>query len=131
MAFCCSYCGIASAEQAGTDQELYPSGLTIIQLPCAGRIDVRTLLRTFREGADAVVVVGCLEGNCNFQYGNLEARKKVQQVQAILSQLGIEAERLEMFNIASNQGHRFAQMARDMDQRAERLGALAGRKVRR
>jgi coenzyme F420-reducing hydrogenase delta subunit len=81
--------------------------LAVLRLPCAGRVDARLLLRTLREGADRVLVVGCLEGNCQHESGCFEARKRVEQARLILKQMGIDQERVRMVNIASNEDWRF------------------------
>ena len=122
MAFCCSYCGYSSADLAGRQRRDYSPEVMIIRLPCTGRIDVIHLLRAFRHGADGVMVVGCLEGNCHFTNGNLEARKRVDQVRSILGSVGLEEERVEMYNLASNQGWRFPKIVEEMRARIEELG---------
>jgi len=131
VALVCSYCGYSSADMAGATGQRYPADVVPVRVPCTGRIDIRHILSAFRNGADAVMVVGCLEGNCNFQYGNIEARKRVEQARSILAQLGIEPERVEMFNIASNQGWKYAEAAKEMTVRVQRLGpGPLGRKDR-
>ncbi|QLH74604.1 MAG: hydrogenase iron-sulfur subunit [Methanomassiliicoccales archaeon] len=109
---------------AGATCQEYPSSVIPVRVPCTGRVDVKHIIKAFRDGADAVMVVGCLEGNCNYQFGNIEARKRVEQARELLSQLGIDGERVEMFNIASNQGWRFAEAAREMASRVSRLGPV-------
>jgi F420-non-reducing hydrogenase iron-sulfur subunit len=100
----------------------YPSNIKIIQLPCTGRIDIIHLLNAVENGADGVYVAGCLEGECHFIRGNLKARKKVEYVKKTLTELGIEPERVEMFNLSSAQGARFAQIADEMVDRIRQLG---------
>jgi F420-non-reducing hydrogenase iron-sulfur subunit len=130
IALTCSYCGYSAADLVGTMGKGYGPDVLIIRLPCAGRLDVKHVLRAFREGADAVLVIGCLEGNCNFQYGNIEARKRVVQARKLLEQVGIEPERLEMVNLASNQAWRFLGAVREMEERLERIGQSPINKVR-
>ena len=89
------------------------------------------ILRAFREGADAVLVVGCLEGNCKYQYGNIEARKRVTLAKSLLQSAGLEPERLEMFNLASNQDWRFVEAVEEMVSRVDRLGPNPIGKVRK
>jgi F420-non-reducing hydrogenase iron-sulfur subunit len=130
IAMTCSYCGYSAADLAGDMGQGYSPDVLIIRLPCTGRLDVKHVLRAFREGADAVLVVGCLEGNCNFQYGNIEARKRIVQSKQILVQVGIEPERLEMVNLASNQAWRFVEAVKEMEGRLERMGQSPINKVR-
>jgi coenzyme F420-reducing hydrogenase delta subunit len=94
----------------------------LIEMPCTGRVDTVHVLKAFREGADAVFVAGCLEGNCRYQYGNIEARKRVTSARSLLQAIGLESERLEMFNLASNQEWKFVEIVQEMVSRVERLG---------
>ncbi len=107
----------------------YPSNIKIIQLPCTGRIDIIHLLNAVENGADGVYVAGCLEGECHFVQGNLKARKKVEYVKKTLTELGIEPERVEMFNLSSAQGARFAEIANEMVDRIRQLGPTPVKKV--
>ncbi|KIX11869.1 methyl-viologen-reducing hydrogenase subunit delta [Dethiosulfatarculus sandiegensis] len=100
----------------------YPTNVRVIQLPCSGRVDILHLLRAFEDGADGVYVAGCMEGDCHFLTGNLKARRKVEFVKKILEALDIEPERLEMFNMSSAEGPRFAQVAREFTETIRQLG---------
>jgi coenzyme F420-reducing hydrogenase delta subunit len=100
----------------------YPANVKVIQVPCSGRVDILHLLRAFEDGADGVYVAGCLEGECHFLTGNLKAKRRVQYVKKALKELGIEPERVEMFNLSSGQGPRFAEIAREMVERVKGLG---------
>ncbi|OPY33075.1 MAG: F420-non-reducing hydrogenase iron-sulfur subunit D [Methanomassiliicoccales archaeon PtaU1.Bin124] len=131
VALTCSFCGYAATDLAGLQGMKYSSDVTIIRLPCTGRLDVKHVLQAVRMGADGVLVVGCLEGNCNYQYGNLEARKRVEQAKGIMKEIGLEPERVEMVNLASNQPWRFVQAVEDMYVKVERMGPSPLNKVRR
>ena len=58
-------------------------------------------MRAFENGADGVLVAGCLEGGCHFIDGNLFAKKRVNSIKDILEEIGIEKERLRMVNISA------------------------------
>ena len=100
----------------------YPSDVKIIQVPCSGRVDILHLLRAIEDGADGVFVAGCLEGECHYISGNLKAKKRVQYVKKVLEELDLEPERVEMFNLSSGEGPRFAEIAREMAERIKGLG---------
>ncbi len=100
----------------------YPSEIKIIQLPCTGRVDIIHLLNAFEDGADGVYVAGCLEGECHYISGNLKARRKVEYVQKTLKELGVEPERMQMYNLSSAQGARFAEIANEMVEKIRELG---------
>ena len=100
----------------------YPPDLKLILMPCTGRVDILHLLKAFEAGADVVVVVGCLEGECHYLMGNIRARKRVNKVKKDFEAMGMEPERIEMFNLSSSEGPRFAAIAREMVERAYKLG---------
>jgi coenzyme F420-reducing hydrogenase delta subunit len=100
----------------------YSADIKVIQVPCTGRVDILHLLNAIEDGADGVYVAGCLEGECHFIEGNLKARKKVEYVKKILTELGIEPERIQMYNLSSAQGARFAEIANEMGDKIKALG---------
>ena len=122
VAFCCQFCAYKAADLAGSLRLQYPPELRIIQVPCTGRLDMVEVLHAFEEGADGVATLGCLPGDCHFLQGNLRARRRVERVQALLAEAGLEAERLEMFNLSSAMGGKFAEYATQMAERIRRLG---------
>ncbi len=100
----------------------YPADIKVIQVPCTGRVDILHLLNAIEDGADGVYVAGCLEGECHYLTGNLKARRKVEYVQKTLKELGIEPERVQMYNLSSAQGARFAEIANGMADAIKKLG---------
>jgi coenzyme F420-reducing hydrogenase delta subunit len=100
----------------------YPSNIKVIQVPCSGRVDIIHLLKAIEDGADGVYIAGCLEGECHFLTGNLKARKRVNYVKKVLEELGIEPERVEMYNLSAGEGPRFVEIAREMEERIRELG---------
>ena len=122
IAFCCRYCAYAAADLAGSMRLHYPSNVKVSLVPCTGRIDIVHLLKAIEDGADGVYVAGCMEGDCHFVSGNLKARKRVAYVKRILAELGIEPQRVEMFNLSSAMGPRFAEIANEMTENIRKLG---------
>lgn len=100
----------------------YPSNIKVIQVPCTGRVDIIHLLKAIEDGADGVYVAGCLDGECHFISGNFKAKKRVQYVKKVLEEVGIEPERVEMFNLSAGEGTRFAEIANEMYNRIKELG---------
>jgi F420-non-reducing hydrogenase iron-sulfur subunit len=131
IGFVCRDGALEAAERASSKGSVHPSSVTLVELPCTGRVDVVHLLRALREGADAVFVAGCLEGNCKYQYGNIEARKRVTLAKSLIQSAGLEPERLEMFNLSSNQDWRFVEIVEEMVSRVDRLGPNPIGKVRK
>lgn len=122
LAICCKYCAYAAADLAGSMRLSYPTNIRIVQVPCTGRVDVIHLLNAVQDGADGVYVAGCLEGECHFVGGNLKARSRVNRVKQILEEIGLEPERIEMYNLSSAMGLRFAEIAEKMTVKIRGLG---------
>ena len=100
----------------------YPANINIIRVPCTGKVDVIHLLRAFQKGADGVYVVGCLEGACHYNEGNFRARERVEHVRLLLEEVGIEADRVRMYNLTSGEGPTFATYATEMTEHIRSLG---------
>jgi len=54
-----------------------PANVKIVRVPCSGRISPELVLRTFREGADGVMVLGCHIGDCHYSTGNHRTAKRM------------------------------------------------------
>jgi coenzyme F420-reducing hydrogenase delta subunit len=108
----------------------YPPFIKVIKVPCTGRVDILTILKAFEAGMDGVYLAGCLEGECHFLKGNLRARKRVAYAKTLLQEVGIEPERLEMYNLSSAQGQRFAAIANEMANQIRALGPSPIKKAR-
>ena len=122
IAFCCHYCAYAAADLAGSARIQYAPNVKIIRLPCSGKLDVLHLLHAFEMGADGVYIAACLEGGCHFLQGNLRAKKRVAYAKQLLKEVGIEDERLEMYNMSSAMGGEFAKVADEMTEKIRNLG---------
>jgi F420-non-reducing hydrogenase iron-sulfur subunit len=122
VAFCCRHCAYAAADLAGSGRQAYSTAIKVIELPCTGRIEIINVLHAFENGADGVLVAGCLEGKCHFIKGNLHARQRVGQVRKLLDDIGLEHERARMINISAAMGVQFAQLANEHVETIRKLG---------
>jgi coenzyme F420-reducing hydrogenase delta subunit len=111
IAFCCQYCAYSAADMAGSMRLQYPPNVEIVLIPCTGRFDMIFALKAFENGADGVYVAGCLEGTCHFLDGNIRAKKRVNYLRKELATLGVEEDRLRMYNLSASQGPRFVEFA--------------------
>jgi len=100
----------------------YPPNIKIVRVPCTGKVDVIHILRALEKGADGACVIGCLEGECHYNSGNLMAKRRVDQARKILDTIGIGGERARMFNLSSSEGPRFAQYATEFTEEIRQLG---------
>jgi len=122
IVFACHYCAYAAADLAGSMRLQYPTNIRMIKLPCTGKLEIIHLLKALEAGADGVYAAGCMEGECHYLKGNLWARKRVENAKTLLVELGIQPERVEMYNMSSAMGARFAEVANEFTERIRQLG---------
>ena len=80
------------------------------------------ILRAMEKGADGACVIGCLEGECHFNSGNLMAKRRVAQASQILDTIGVGGERAKMYNLSSSEGPLFAKYATEFTELVKELG---------
>jgi coenzyme F420-reducing hydrogenase delta subunit len=115
VAFCCRECAYAAADAAATARTPLPSSVRVVLIPCTGRASPLHLLQTLSEGADGVMIAGCLEGQCHYREGNLFAADRVLLAQRLLESVSVEPQRVRMFNMSAGEPHKFAAAVREMD----------------
>ncbi|MEM3356207.1 MAG: hydrogenase iron-sulfur subunit, partial [Candidatus Bathyarchaeia archaeon] len=124
LAFCCSECGHAAVDSSGMAMMKYPANVRVMKVPCTGIVQVQQILEAFRAGAQGVMVVGCKPDGCHYEVGSQKAQKKIELAKVLLKEYGVEPERLEMFNMVYIEGGKFAEAAKAMAERIEKLGPL-------
>ncbi|MBI3360431.1 MAG: hydrogenase iron-sulfur subunit [Chloroflexi bacterium] len=122
VAFCCHYCAYAAADLAGSLRIQYPASVKVVKIPCTGDLDVSSVLEAFEYGADGVMVAGCLEGDCHYQLGNFNDKRRVNYVKTMLRKIRFEPDRVRMFNMSSAMGRKWAEAVTEMDETVRRLG---------
>lgn len=94
IAFFCQWCAYAAADNAGRARLKIPSGIKVIRVMCSGRVDPEFIMEAFKEGAEGVLVIGCLDGRCHYKKGNRETAKRIILLQNLLEKFNIEPERV-------------------------------------
>ena len=123
VGFLCNWCAYAGADLAGVSRIQYPPNIRIIRVMCSGRVDPAFILEAFKHGADGVLVAGChLPSDCHYISGNFKAQKRFVLLKKMLSQLGIEPERLRLEWISASEGDKFATVVKDMVRKLKKLG---------
>jgi coenzyme F420-reducing hydrogenase delta subunit len=100
----------------------YPTNINIIRVPCTGKVDILHILRAFEKGADGVYAVGCMEGDCHYNTGNMRARKRIEQAAKILDTVGVGGQRVQMRNLSSGEGPLFVKYAKEIVEQIKELG---------
>jgi F420-non-reducing hydrogenase iron-sulfur subunit len=128
VGFCCERHGMDAAVLSARSGKEFDASVRLVQVPCTGRVDGIHILKALEDGADCVFVLGCLEKNCYYDTGSIEGRKRVEYVKQMLTEVGIEKDRVEMFNVASTNAWKFPEIVSKMVALAKTLGPIGGEK---
>ena len=127
VAFCCRECAYAAADASANARTPLPPTVRLVLVPCSGRVSPLHLLSALAEGADGVMVAGCLEGQCHYREGNFNAIDRVAFVQRLLQSVGVEPERARMFTMSAGEPPKFVAAVREMDRTVQALPPLERR----
>lgn len=111
--FCQQIDANQDAHRRSLEKEL-GSQISFFPLPCSGRIEPLHLLRSLEKGSDKVYLLACAEGSCRYQEGNIRARKRLFYAQTRIEEIGLEAKRLELINMASGNSKTIEEIAREL-----------------
>ena len=95
-----------------------------IPIICSGKIDAKHVLEAFKHGADGVLILGCSEGECHYQDGNYETKKRVQLLRKLLDSYGIEPERVRMELSLDPEGKQIPGLMKNMHETVKGLGPV-------
>jgi F420-non-reducing hydrogenase iron-sulfur subunit len=123
--FCCSWGAdaIASLGNGASDTNKYSS--KVIRTMCSGRVDPAFVLHSFSNGADGVMVTGCPPGDCHYETGNHKTLRRITLLKGMLSQLGIEPERLRLEWVSPEETSKLQDAAMEFADTITKLGPIA------
>jgi len=124
IGFLCNWCSYRGADAAGMARLKYPPNVKIIRVPCSGRISPELVLRTFREGADGVMVLGCHIGDCHYSTGNHRTAKRMPVLKKLLEYTGIDPDRLVINWVSAAEGEKFSVVIKDFTEKIKALPPL-------
>jgi F420-non-reducing hydrogenase iron-sulfur subunit len=124
VGFLCRWCAYTGADLAGTSRIKYPPNVSPIRVNCSGRVDPTFILKALASGADGVLIAGCHPGDCHYTNGNVKAIRRFKLLQRLLSQFGIEKERVRLEWVSASEGERYARIVESMTEEVRSLGPL-------
>ena len=125
VAFMCNWCTYAAADTAGISRMQQPPNVLPIRVMCSGRVSPEMVLRTFRAGADGVLVMGCHIGDCHYNSGNHRTAKRVPLLRNLLSYVGINPDRLRLAWVSGAEAPRFVEVTKEFIETIRALGPLS------
>jgi F420-non-reducing hydrogenase iron-sulfur subunit len=127
VAFLCNWCSYRGADLAGTSRIKSAPNVRPIRVMCSGRVEPDFILKALQAGADGVLVLGCHPGDCHYLEGNYKTVRRMALLKNMLSQLGIEDERVRLEWVSASESGRFASITGEMTEQVRQLGPLTRR----
>ncbi|MHC4983353.1 MAG: FAD-dependent oxidoreductase [Planctomycetota bacterium] len=118
VAYVCGHHSPAAAWSGASEDKL--PGVAEIYLPSMARLGAAEILHALEKGADGVVVVSCSLGADRYPGAVERVRKRVGQVREMLAEIGIDPEKVQLVERAS-EGRRAMRQA--MAEAAEKITA--------
>lgn len=122
IGFLCNWCSYTGADLAGTARMKIPSSIRVIRVMCSGRIDPLFVLRGLLRGADGIMMMGCHPGDCHYQKGNYNTRRRFVMMQSIMDTLGMEKERLGLWWVSASEGAKYARVTQEFSDKITKMG---------
>ena len=63
-----------------------------------------------------------MPGDCHYLDGNLNAKRRITYIQKLLIEIGLEPERVKMFNLSAAMAKEFVEAATEMSEQIKALG---------
>ncbi len=124
LGFLCNWCSYRAADLAGTARIHYAPNLRPIRVMCSGRVDPQFVLKALREGADGVLIAGCHPGECHYVNGNIKTLRRFLLLRKMLTQLGLEPQRVQLVWASASEGKQLAEAVNRMTEEIRALGPL-------
>ncbi len=125
VAFVCNWCTYTGADLAGTSRVQMAPNVTIIRLPCTGRIDPLFILKAFERGADGVIVSGCHPGDCHYTAGNYHARRRFALFRDLAEFIGLDPQRMTFSWVSASEGRKWGDVVNETVERVRSLGPFS------
>lgn len=122
IGFLCTWCSYTGADLAGTARLRIPPSIRVIRTMCSGRIDPLFVLKCYLKGADGVMMMGCHPGDCHYQKGNYNARRRYVMLDDIFKTLGLEKDRIGLWWVSASEAPVYEKVTNEFTKKVKELG---------
>jgi F420-non-reducing hydrogenase iron-sulfur subunit len=122
IGFLCTWCSYTGADLAGTSRLRIPPSIRVIRTMCSGRIDPLFVLKCYLKGADGVMMMGCHPGDCHYQKGNYNARRRYVMLHNIFKTLGLDKDRIGLWWVSASEAPVYEKVTNKFTQQVKKLG---------
>jgi quinone-modifying oxidoreductase subunit QmoB len=124
LALLCENDAYPALDDAAMKRTPWNPWVRVIPVRCLGAVNVVWIADSLSRGIDGVILIGCRRGDdyqCHYIKGSELAHKRLENVQETLTRLSLEAERVQVVELARNE---LARIPALLDEFAETLADM-------
>ncbi|MFC1550320.1 FAD-dependent oxidoreductase [Candidatus Neomarinimicrobiota bacterium] len=107
VVFTCHWNGSHVDETAFPDFSSDKTQIIFIHLMCSGRLESSFVLQALEAGADGVLVTGCSEDSCHYEFGAKVAVTSFEKTKQLVRMIGFDTRRIQHQKITGNDTEQF------------------------
>jgi quinone-modifying oxidoreductase subunit QmoB len=126
LALLCENDAYPALDDAAMQRASWNPWVRVIPVRCLGAVNIIWIADSLSRGIDGVILIGCKRGDdyqCHYIKGSELAHKRLGNVQETLTRLSLEAERVQVVELARNEMHRIPALFDQFAEKLEELGA--------
>jgi len=126
LALLCENDAYPALDDAAMKRAGWNPWVRVIPVRCLGSVNTVWIAESLSRGIDGVILIGCKRGEdyqCHFVKGSELAHKRLENVQETLTRLSLEAERVQVVELARNELDRIPALFDEFAEKLEELGA--------
>jgi coenzyme F420-reducing hydrogenase delta subunit len=104
LVFTCNWNAYRGLESAGSQHRIYSAAVHPLKVMCLGRLNPGIILKAFEHGAAGVLLLGCPQGKCHYEFGDRRAEEMFAVAGKLVRLLGYSPQRLQMDRVADGDG---------------------------
>ena len=120
--FYCQQVPGSSKQERLAIEKVYGKNIRLFPIPCSGRLEPIHLLKALEEFADMAYVITCPEGECRYFEGNSRAKKRLERTRTIITDIGLEADRVGIIIGSKDNPKTLGKMAEEILDSTHKLG---------
>lgn len=125
IVLCCENDAFPAIETAALNRLKLDPAVRFIQMRCLGSMNLVWIADAFSRGVDGMLLLGCKFGEnyqCHFAKGSELAKYRLGKVQETLDRLQLEADRVQMYEVAIDEYWRIPQIINEFMDKIRQIG---------
>ncbi|HZD59883.1 MAG TPA: hydrogenase iron-sulfur subunit, partial [Anaerolineae bacterium] len=125
VAFVCENDAYPAFDMAGINRLTYNPNIRMIPVRCLGSVNTVWIADSLSSGVDGILLIGCKFGDdyqCHFAKGSELANYRMEKIQETLNRLVLEADRVQLLQLAINEYDKIPGMIDGFMEKLEEIG---------